>query len=198
MVRFVLSPDGIVTPDIRRRLPGRGVWLGASAAEVAEGVKRRVFARAFKAAVTAPDDLADQVGLLLRQAALQRLALARKAGLVTTGFEKVRETLQRGPVEGLVFARDAAEDGRAKLEALAKKARDLHKNRLVADVFSSAELESTLGRNRVVHVALLPGRTSDLFFKDALRLRGYEFGPASDGDTREHLREQTFAGPLTV
>lgn len=198
MVRFVLSPDGDVTPDIRRRLPGRGVWLGASRATVAEAVRRRVFARAFKAEARASDTLAEDVATLLRQSALQRLALARKAGLVTSGFEKVREQLQKGPVAGLVFASDAAEDGRIKLEALAKKARDLHKDRLVADVFSSAELESTLGRNRVVHVALLPGRTSDLFFTDAERLRGYEYGPASDGDIREHLREQTFAGPLTV
>jgi len=198
MVRFVLSPDGAVTPDIRRRLPGRGVWVDATHSSVAEAVRRRAFSRAFRADVTAPADLADAVAKLLREAALQRLSLARKAGLVTTGFEKVRALLQRGPVTGLVIASDAADDGRDKLEALAKKARDLHNDRIVADVFSSAELESTLGRNRVVHIALSPGRASDLFFTDAMRLRGYEYGPLSDSGTREHLREQKFAGPLTV
>ncbi len=198
MVRFVLSPDGIVTPDVRRRLPGRGVWIDGTRKSVDEAVRRRAFARGFKAPVEAPEDLAEQVGSLLRQAALQRLALARKAGLVTSGFEKVRAVVQREPLAGLVFGSDAADDGREKLETLAKKARDLHKNRILADVFSSAELERTLGRNRVVHVALSPGRASDLFFTDALRLRGYEYGPPSDSEIRGHLREQTFAGPLTV
>jgi uncharacterized protein len=198
MIRFVLSPEGQVVPDVRRRLPGRGAWIDATHGSVAEAVRRRAFARAFKAEVEVPAELAADVAAQLRQAALQRLALARKAGLVTSGFEKVRALLQRGPVEGLVFASDAAEDGREKLETLAKKARDLHKNRVVADVFSSAELESTLGRNRVVHIALSPGRASDLFFTDALRLRGYEYGPLSDSGTREHLREQKFAGPLTL
>lgn len=198
MVRFVLSPDEVVTPDVRRRLPGRGVWIDATRESIAEAVRRRAFARGFKASVAVPEDLADRVGTLLRDAALQRLALARKAGLVTSGFEKVRILLQQGPVAGLVFGADAADDGREKLETLAKKARDLHKNRILADVFSSAELESTLGRNRVVHVALSPGRASDLFFSDALRLRGYEYGPANDGGIPGHLREQAFAGPLTV
>ncbi len=32
MLRFALSGDGVVTPDIRRRLPGRGVWIRLDAA----------------------------------------------------------------------------------------------------------------------------------------------------------------------
>ena len=36
MLRFVLGPDAVVVPDIRRRLPGRGVWVTASEATVAE------------------------------------------------------------------------------------------------------------------------------------------------------------------
>ena len=30
MIRFVLSPDGIVTPDVAGKLPGRGVWVSAN------------------------------------------------------------------------------------------------------------------------------------------------------------------------
>ena len=35
LLRFVLDPDGRVTPDLRNRLPGRGVWVSANAATVA-------------------------------------------------------------------------------------------------------------------------------------------------------------------
>lgn len=198
MVRFVLSPDGVVTPDIRRRLPGRGVWITAHKDSVEEAARKGVFKRGFKSNVAVPDGIAGMVAGLLRQQALQRLAIAHKAGLVTTGFEKVRALLSKRQIAGLVFASDAAEDGRSKLEALAKKAQRLHKERSVAEVFSSAELGSTLGRQRVVHVALAPGRSSDLFFTDALRLRGYEFGPLLVADNREQPDEQVFAGQLTV
>ena len=29
MIRFVVGPDGVV-PDLKRKLPGRGVWVTAS------------------------------------------------------------------------------------------------------------------------------------------------------------------------
>lgn len=198
MVRFVLSPEGVVTPDLRRRLPGRGAWISAHRTSVAEAVKRRVFARAFKTDVEIPDDLSLLVGSLMRKAALQRLALAHKAGLVTFGFDKVSGVLSGSPVLGLVLASDAAAHSRTKLSALAKKAPRLHNRRELADVFASRELGGTLGRERVVHVALSPGQTSDLFFMDALRLRGYEYGPGGGVGDREHDGEPAFAGPLTV
>ncbi len=198
MIRFVLSPDGVVTPDVKRRLPGRGVWIDATRASVAEAAKKRVFSRAFKAEAKVSPNLADDIAALLRRAALERLSMAQKAGTVVAGFEKVRAAVRDKAVTGLVFASDASEDGRQKVEALAKKALELHNKWSVADVFSSAELESTLGRQRVVHVALAPGRTSDLFFTDALRLRGYEFGPLHPADVSNHTDEHMFAGSLTV
>ena len=29
LIRFVLGPDGAVVPDLKEKLPGRGVWLTA-------------------------------------------------------------------------------------------------------------------------------------------------------------------------
>ena len=34
LVRFVAGPDGQVTPDLARKLPGRGLWVAASRAAV--------------------------------------------------------------------------------------------------------------------------------------------------------------------
>src|SRR5262249_30051398 len=30
MIRFVLGPDGAAVPDLKRRLPGRGIWITAT------------------------------------------------------------------------------------------------------------------------------------------------------------------------
>ncbi|MCF3936298.1 RNA-binding protein [Acuticoccus sp. M5D2P5] len=199
MIRFVVAPDGTVVPDIKRRLPGRGVWIDATRESVAMAVKKRAFSRGFKAQVEAPETLADDVAALLRRSALERLSIAHKTGAVVTGFEKVKASLAAGEPAGLVFASDGAMDGRQKLESLAKKACDLHNKGNVIDLFSSAELESTLGRDRVVHVALMPCRSTKIFFLDAERLRAYMFGVTHPEKHREHQPdEHTFAGPLAV
>jgi predicted RNA-binding protein YlxR (DUF448 family) len=198
MIRFVAAPDGAIVPDLRRRLPGRGVWIDATRASVALAVKKRAFARALKAEVKAAETLPDDVERLLREAVLGRLAMAQKAGLVVQGFEKVREALKSGGAHGLLIASDAAADGREKLLALAKSACNLHNNRTVVDVVSSAELEATLGRERAVHVALTPGRLSELLFTDAERLRHFAVGETLPATHREQPDEHAFAGPLAV
>lgn len=198
MIRFVAAPDGTIVPDIRRKLPGRGVWIDGTRAAVALAVKKRAFARSLKAEVKAAQTLPDDVERLLRRAVLERLGMAQKAGLVTRGFEKVREALKSGGVYGLLIASDAAEDGRAKLQALAKSACHLHNNRTVVDIVSSAELEATLGRERAVHVALAPGRLSEILFTDAARLRHYAIGETLPATHREQPDEHVFAGPLAV
>lgn len=198
MIRFVLSPDGVVVPDIRRKLPGRGVWVDGTAASIALAVKKRAFARGFKSQVEVRPDLADQVGQLLRRAALDRLAFAHKAGLVVAGFEKVKAALVKNQVRGLIFASDAASDGRGKVEALAKHALDLHNEKNVVDMFDSAELERTLGRDRVVHAALTAGRLSELFILDAARLRVYQSGDTQDATHPDQPDELRFAGPIAI
>ena len=51
-----LTPDGSVVPDLRRKLPGRGVWVTATRVALTEAVRRKAFARGLKAVVkTAPD-----------------------------------------------------------------------------------------------------------------------------------------------
>ena len=42
LIRFVAAPDGSVVADLKAKLPGRGVWVGAERKLVAEAVKRNV------------------------------------------------------------------------------------------------------------------------------------------------------------
>ena len=117
MIRFVVGPEGAVVPDIRRRLPGRGVWVSASEAVVAQAVRKQAFARGFKAKVAVDAALPAQVAVLLTRDALQSLAMANKAGAVTTGFAKVEAALAAGRVLAVLHASEASEDGIRKLDA---------------------------------------------------------------------------------
>lgn len=116
LLRFVLGPDGTVVPDLKEKLPGRGVWLTAARDSVAEAVKRKVFGRSLKAEAKAPEGLADRIDRLLADAALGALGLTNKAGEVVFGAARVEEAIGKGRVLALIHASEAADDGRRKLD----------------------------------------------------------------------------------
>ncbi|MGE0233133.1 MAG: RNA-binding protein [Flavobacteriaceae bacterium] len=151
LIRFVLSPDNVVTPDLKQRLPGRGVWVGAEAGKIADAVKRRLFARAFRREVTVPADLPGDVAAQLRSAALGALGLSRRAGDMVLGFAKVEAMLKAGDAGLLLHASDARPDGVRKLDALTGGQLP------VCRAFTGEELSLALGGGNVIHAAVKAG-----------------------------------------
>lgn len=168
LIRFVLDPEGRVVPDLKNKLPGRGVWLSVSCDAVAAAAKKGVFARGFASRVKAGPELADQVGALLEKASLERLALANKAGLVTTGFEKVAEAIARKEAAVLLHAADGAAGGREKLDGKIRG-----QSRPAVAVFTSGQLSLALGRSNVVHAAVSKGGAAESFLDAVDRLEQY-------------------------
>lgn len=179
LIRFVEAPDGGLVPDLKAKLPGRGVWVTASAEAVAEAERKRVFARGLKSAVRVEPGLADRVDGLLEQAALSALSMTRKAGQVVNGFAKVEAALKSGAAIGLVQARDGAEDGVGKLAALARARLAGAGGCPIVRLFVSAQLDLALGQSNVIHAALLAGSASEGFLEKVMRLARYR--GVSDG-----------------
>ncbi|MFO1088679.1 MAG: RNA-binding protein [Hyphomicrobiales bacterium] len=171
LIRFARAPDGTVVPDVRGKLPGRGVWVGARRTLVETAAKKHLFSRGFKAEAKAPADLASQTGDLLSEAALSLLALANKAGLAVTGFEKVAERARHGRVAVLVEACDGAADGRRKIAAAAASSGGTTE---VVEVFTSAQLGLAFGLPSVVHAAVAEGGLARSFLAAARRFERYE------------------------
>ncbi len=167
MLRFVVGPDGGVVPDLDGKLPGRGLWLSPRRDMIERACRRNLFARAARAPVRAPADLAEQVARMLRRRCLDLIGLARRAGLVTAGYQKARSQLAAGRAGVLVQARDAAQGGREKLAALA---RATVPSGPVVEVFGAEELGRVLGRESAVHVVLAPGPLTDSFVAEVARL----------------------------
>ena len=180
LVRFVVGPDDQVVPDLARKLPGRGLWVAAERASVETAAWKGLFARAAKARVIASPDLVELVEKLLRGRVLSALGLARKAGDLTSGFEKVSSAISSGKAVWLIEARDGAADGRRKLMALARKQ---PRPPGVVGVFTSAELGLALGGENVIHTAFLAGRAAGRWTQDVGRLAG--FSPLLPEDWRE-------------
>lgn len=170
LIRFVAGPDGLVVPDLARKLPGRGMWVAADRASVETAARKGLFSRAAKAKLTPPPGLADQVADLLARRLLAGLGLARRAGELVLGFEKVATALKAGKAAVLVEASDAAADGRGKLLSVARKVQPAP---IVIGLFTVDELSLALGAENVVHSACLAGRAADRWTFDARRLSGF-------------------------
>ncbi|HEY1559359.1 MAG TPA: RNA-binding protein [Caulobacteraceae bacterium] len=188
LIRFVAGPDGQVAPDLGRKLPGRGVWVAADRAAIETAAKKGLFARAAKTKIAARPEtaptLADEVERLICARLLAGLGMARKAGDLVTGFEKVLAAVGAGRVAVLIEAADGAADGRRKLLAAARRQA---KQPLLAGMFTAAELGLALGEENVIHSAFLAGRGADRWTADVRRLAG--FRPLLPEGWREDSRD---------
>jgi predicted RNA-binding protein YlxR (DUF448 family) len=188
MIRFVVDPGGSVVPDLKRNLPGRGLWLTATRQTLEEAMRRQVMPRGFKRAVQVPADLADMTERLLERSALDALAIAGKAGTVATGYSKVEAAVIRRVATALLHAGDGSADGIRKIEALLRRQNsdDEPENTgsvAAINLFTSAQLDLALGRSNVVHAALLAGHASETDIARCLRLERFRTGnPGEHGN----------------
>lgn len=165
MIRFVVGPEGRIVPDVARKLPGRGLWVTATRAAVERAIARKAFARAARRAVTVDADLPARLQRLLRERALEALALARRAGVAVGGFGKVEERLRSGRLGLIVCAREAhTSDGRAKL---AGRGID------VVDFVDAASIGRVFGRDDATYIGIAAGPAARRVSADIGRWAAY-------------------------
>ena len=177
LIRFVLSPAGEIVPDVGRKLPGRGVWLTPERRIVEQAARQNVFAKSLKRQVKITPDLAGLVETLLLRRTMDSLSFANKAGLVTTGFEKVDAALQKGNVTILVHGLDAAAGGRDKLDRKHSAiAASRGRSPQICLELSIEQISLAIGGLNVVHAALNHGGAAKKFAAEAGRLKRYRSG----------------------
>jgi uncharacterized protein len=182
LIRFVLDADGAVVPDLKRRLPGRGVWITARRYLIEDAVRRRLFRHGFKAEIRVSADLPDELDRLVEQWVLNALSIAHKAGLVILGFAKVEAAVAAAPLVALLRARDAGEKSSHRLAAAFRRRTDVAAEGKIVEAFTSSQLDLALGRLNVVHAALLAGRASETFLA---RWRFFEYFRADKPGDRD-------------
>ena len=177
MIRFVVGPDGSVVPDLKRRLPGRGIWITATRQALArrdqtQGLCPRLQARRRARSRSRRDHRA--------AARARRARCARDRPQGREGRDRLRQG--RG--------RAGARAGRGPDPCRRRRPRRVAKARCrrcaggedaaeiaVVEAFTSAQLDLALGRSNVIHAALLAGPESETFLARAARLTVSE--PAS-------------------
>ncbi len=189
LVRFVLAPDGRLVPDLSGRLPGRGLWLSADRKVLLAPRTRRSLARAGAREVDL-EALRGELERLLERRCLELLGLARRAGQVVAGFEKVRERLARHEVAVLLVARDASANAR-------RRFRHPPPGTVRFEALDRAALGSALGRPEAVYVALAPGRLARRLATELHRLEGLRGEPAADAAAEVAGRSAPAGGERT-
>jgi predicted RNA-binding protein YlxR (DUF448 family) len=193
LIRFVVSPQGEVIPDLKRKLPGRGLWVSASRRTVAEAVRRNQFSKGFKREIRAAATLPADTEALLVRSATEALAMVAKAGQVVSGFSKVEGALRGGQAQALIHASDGAADGIRKLDAIVRQkhgnpdeSQEFPVRFPIVNVLTSEELDLALGRSNVIHAALLAGPASKTFLSRCQILVRYRM--ADDDKTADAAR----------
>ena len=171
LIRFALSPSGVVTPDVAAKLPGRGAWVRADREHLARAIAKDAFSRAFKARAQAQADLVEQTEALLHRRCLEHLGLIRRAGALAMGATQVEAAIRARSALVLVEASDGAEEGREKLMRL-------HiglwgRPPALVGCFGQAELGVALGRERVIHACVLQERLAVGWAAEIGRLAGF-------------------------
>ncbi|MDI2091095.1 RNA-binding protein [Commensalibacter oyaizuii] len=166
LIRFVISPDNVVVPDLTERLPGRGMWLKADQNVLHMAIERRVFSRAAQCQVEVPENLSSMIINGLQCRIKNSLGLARRAGQVTFGFEKVREKISQNVVGLIIQATNGSEEERKRLLSGAKHLPNIA-------IFTAKELGILFGREYVVHAAIHTGSFVYRILCDNRRLAGF-------------------------
>jgi predicted RNA-binding protein YlxR (DUF448 family) len=162
LIRFAISPDNIVVPDVAGNLPGRGLWVTAWREAIDTAQQKNLFAKAAKAPVKAASGLADSVAQLLRKRCLDLLGLAKGAGIAVLGQTQVEAAIKAKKLGLLLIADDASAGGLGKIDTTAVE---------TLRSFTRQELGSTLGYEQVVYAGLLPHGLTGKLKQELVRLQ---------------------------
>ena len=143
LIRFVLCPKGVVTPDLSEKLPGRGIWISAKSECLLEAINKN----------------------LLVKKVIDTISLARRGGQVVSGFEVVKGALISGKAQILIQASDGSERQLGKLRSPEGK-------NVYFKCLNQKELGLAFGRDYAIHAALTGGGLTKKVRCEASRLAG--------------------------
>ena len=174
MIRFVPSPDGILTPDLAAKLPGRGVWVSADGVLIKSALESGQFvkglARSLKAKASEdmlPDGLLELLIRLLTRRCMDRLGIIQRSGKLVSGFDKIKAALGKNAAPAMLFtAFDGGEDGKRKMRNA------VGHDVIEISLFDREQLSLALGKDNAVHALLLKSAGLDKLKADVTRLIG--------------------------
>jgi predicted RNA-binding protein YlxR (DUF448 family)/ribosomal protein L7Ae-like RNA K-turn-binding protein len=138
LIRFVLTPDMEILPDLESRLPGRGAYTCFDMRCLTRAVEQRQFKRSFKhdVSVMSAEHLIDHIRWQLHSRIMGLIGLANKAGVIISGGSLVSDALRHKKKPGLiVVATDVSEAIGSKITHSAASFHVPHRTAVLKDDF---------------------------------------------------------------
>ena len=148
LLRFVLLQDGTVIPDFNKKVSGHGFYISNSKRLLTELTVKNPLNKILHTKTIVGENLPQIVENILCQKGLEAVNLARKAGNLIPGFEKVKDIIAKGKAAFVIQATDAGDDGKQKIAEMAK-------NIEIITVYDVATLSNALKRENTVYMAVL-------------------------------------------
>ena len=166
LLRFVKTPDSQLVPDFNKKLEGRGLYVSNSKKLLAHALEKNLFMKSLHLSLKISEDFLDQVEHLLYQRGLNALNLARKAGALVTGFEKVKTNIEKNKVAFIVEASDAASDSSQKMGAVSK-------NLETIKIYTSQDLDTAFNKETTVYIAVLKSDISKMVYQNVKKYQTF-------------------------
>lgn len=165
LLRFVMI-DNTLLPDFNKKLPGKGIYITNNQLSLKTAIEKKLFQKVTRHCLNIDNNLIEIVENLLKKQALNSINIARKAGSLVSGFEKVKEAIKKNNVEFIIQASNAGQDGKEKIAFLAKSIE-------IFNLFSIDELDITLNKENTVHIAILKSDMSGMVYNNLKKYQNF-------------------------
>ncbi len=161
-IRLCVAPNGDVFADLKGNFPARGYWIVPSVGNFEQLFSQPKKFRQIKGASKPSEDFVESLKTQLKNRILQQIGLAKRAGQLIFGFEKVKIWLKENKAAFAIIAKDGS---KAEVERLGLSARNIP----FASILEKEELGKTLGRDKVVHIVLCQSPLTENIKNDVYR-----------------------------
>lgn len=170
LLRFVLSPDRLLVPDLLAKLPGRGAYTCMAVSCVKGAAEKKQFSRAFKGEVREADaaGLVNQLRARMEERIASYVSLANKAGKVSSGTDMVLERMKDRLPGFLFIASDISADIGQKVKTQAER-----NGVEYCTLFDKEKLGALIGKEMRVVVAIQVGGFIGPLKQETAKLRNF-------------------------
>lgn len=165
MIRFVIGPEENIIPDVFSKLPGKGIWVGASKSSVEKALNKNIFSSVLKKPVEIDKNLDQTIQRSVLNKLIKLISLARKANQAVAGFEKTKNQLKLGKTKLLIQASDGSIREKSRL-------RPPDGENSIINCLNMKELGLAFSKENVIHASIMNGGLCKEISLEALRLAG--------------------------
>lgn len=166
LLRFVVVESVGVVPDFKKKLGGKGVYVRNSKKILEKAIEQNLFAKSLRKKINVDKTLVKIVENCMKTSALQSISMARKAGKLIWGLDKVLEAIKQNKVAFLLEANNVGSDGHKKITSHAKEIE-------IYSLFNSEELDKELNRENTVYLAVVKGNIANMVKDSLIRLTAF-------------------------